>query len=112
MRFNRWLGLKPGDDTDGPATVVLETRPEHEVMPGTVHFAVLTTLGEVAAASAAEASVVPASVHVSLLRRAEPGRLVGRGRLVRRGRTLTVCEGEVEQNARLVAKVTVHFAVL
>lgn len=109
MSFNQILGLAAGTE---PHTVVLETRPEHEVMPGTIHFAVLATTAEVAAASAAEASVVPASVHLSLLRRAVPGKLVGTGRLIRRGRTVTVCEGEVEQDGRLVAKATVHFAVL
>ena len=109
MSFNRHLGLRPGDE---PATVVLDTRPEHEVIPGTVHFAVLATVAEVAAASAAEASVVPASVHLSLLRRAEPGQLLGRGNVVRRGRTLTVCDGEVYRGDRLVARATVHFAVL
>ncbi|MEM1177353.1 MAG: PaaI family thioesterase [Acidobacteriota bacterium] len=109
MTFNRKLGLEPGDD---PQTVKLVTRPDHEVMPGTIHFAVLATTAEVAAASAAESAVVPASVHLSLLRRAVPGTLIGRGKLIRRGRTVTVCEGEVEQDGKLVAKATVHFAVM
>lgn len=101
-------------------TVVLDTRPEHQIMPGTIHFAVLCTIAEVAAAGAAEASVVPAQVSLSLLRRAEPGRLVGKGTLVRRGRRLAVCDGEVfrvdpedeDAEPRLVAKATVQFAVL
>ena len=109
MSFNRWLGMTPGDDD---ATVVLDTRPEHEVMPGTIHFAVLTTLAEVAASQAAEASIVPSSVQVQLLRRAVPGRLVAKGIALKRGRRLIVCEGEVRQNDRLVAKATVQFAVM
>lgn len=116
MSFNRHLGLRLEDD----GTVVLDTRPEHQIMPGTIHFAVLCTLAEVAAAGTAEASVVPAQVSLSLLRRAEPGRLVGRGTLIRRGRRLAVCEGEVFQvdpddnsaEPRLVAKATVQFAVV
>lgn len=97
-----------GDDGE----VVLETREEHQVAPGTIHFAVLTTLGEVAAASTAETAVVPVDVHVRLLRRARPGRLVGRGRRLKTGRRLVFAEGEVFQEETLVAKVEVTFAVV
>ena len=92
--------------------MILDTRPEHEVMPGTVHFAVLTTLAEVAASTVTGASVVPTQIGVSLMRRASPGRLIGKGKLLKKGRTLAFCEGEVFQDDRLVAKVNVQFAVV
>lgn len=107
--FNQELGLAPGEDG---TSVVLDTRPEHEVMPGTVHFAVLATLAEVSAAQSVGAGVVPASVTLNLLSRAEPGRLVGRGKLLKRGRRLAVAEGEVTQGDRLVAKAVVTFALV
>lgn len=111
--FNDHLGLTLGDDG---TSVVLETRPEHLIAPETLHFAVLTTVAEVSAAGAVGAAVVPASLTVNLLRRARPGLLVGRGTLVRRGRSLAVAEGEVFQRdgeaETLVAKATVTFAVL
>lgn len=107
--FNDALGLRPGD---APETVVLEPRPEHQIAPDVVHFAVLATVAEVAAARAVAAPVVPASVHLSLLRRARGARLEGRGTVIRRGRRSTVAEGEVWQDDRLVAKATVHFVVL
>ena len=72
----------------------------------------LTTLAEVSAAQAVGAPVVPASVTVNLLRRARPGRLVGRGTVVRKGRRLAVAEGEVTREGELVAKAVVTFAVL
>jgi acyl-coenzyme A thioesterase PaaI-like protein len=106
--FNAQLGLVAGEGGE----VSLDTRPEHEVAPGVIHFAVLATLGEVAAAHAVGAPVVPAQVSLSLLSKAGPGRLVGRGRVLRRGRTLAFAEGEVLQDERLVAKVSVTFAVL
>ena len=106
--FNAALGLAAGEDGE----VVLDSRPEHEVVPGTIHFAVLATIGEVAAAGTVGAPVVPAAVSLSLLTRARPGRLVGRGRLLRRGRMLAVAEGEVLQEERLVAKVSVTFAIV
>ena len=107
--FNDWIGMRRGDREN---EVVVDTRPEHQVAPGLVHFAVLTTMAEVSAASSTGASVVPTTVHVNLMRRAAPGRLVARGTLVKRGRTLAVAEGEVFQEDKLVAKATVTFAVM
>jgi acyl-coenzyme A thioesterase PaaI-like protein len=105
--FNSWLGLLPGEEA---YEVVLDTRPEHEVAPGTIHFAVLATLGEVAAAAAVEAAVVPADVQVQLLARARPGRLMATGTLLKRGGRLAFARGEVRQEGRLVAAVAVTFA--
>jgi acyl-coenzyme A thioesterase PaaI-like protein len=107
--FNTALGLRPGDE---PGTVLLDPRPEHQVAPGVIHFAVLTALAEVSAASVAEAPVVPSAVTVHLLNRARLAPLVGRGRLLRKGKRLIVAEGEVTQDGQLVAKATVQFAVL
>ncbi len=108
--FNDQLGLRRSDDGLG---VVLDPRPEHQIAPGTIHFAVLTTIAEVSAAISVGASVVPAAVNVQLMRRASADqRLEGRGRLLRRGRRLAVAEGEVTQGDQLVAKATVTFAVL
>jgi acyl-CoA thioesterase len=107
--FNDALGMRPGDE---PGTILLDPRPEHQVAPGVIHFAVLTTLAEVSAANAVGAPVVPASVTVHLLSRAGLAPLVGRGRILRRGKRLAVAEGEVTQDGELVAKATVQFAVL
>lgn len=107
--FNDALGMLAGDDPD---TILFTPRPEHQVAPGVVHFAVLTTLAEVAAANAVGAPVVPASVTVHLLNRAGLSSLVARGKVLRRGKRLAVAEGEVTQNGEIVAKATVQFAVL
>ncbi len=107
--FNTALGLRPGDE---PGTVLLDPRPEHQVAPDVIHFAVLTTLAEVSAASVVDAPVVPSTVTVHLLSRARLAPLVGRGRLLRKGKRLAVAEGEVTQDGQLVAKATVQFAVL
>jgi uncharacterized protein (TIGR00369 family) len=107
--FNSHLGLEQGEDD---LSVVLETRDEHLVAPGTVHFAILATLAEVSAARSVQAAVVPASIQLQLMRRATPGRLVGRGKLLKRGRRLATAEGEVFQDEQLVAKASVTFAIL
>jgi acyl-coenzyme A thioesterase PaaI-like protein len=106
--FNDALGLRPGDE---PGSLILDPRPEHEVAPDVVHFAVLTALGEISAARAVEASVVPASVTVHLLSRARRAPLVGKGRVLRKGNRQAVAEGEVTQDGELVAKVIVQFAL-
>jgi len=107
--FNAHLGLRPGADGK---SVELETRPEHQVAPGLIHFAVLATLAEVSAARAVGAAVVPASIHLNLMSRAEPGLLRGVGTVLKRGRRLTVAEGLVHQGDRIVAKATVTFAMI
>lgn len=107
--FNRWLGLTPGEDE---STVFLDPRPEHLIAPDLVHFAVLTTLAEVAAGRAVGVPIVPATVTVHLLQPARATRLVGRGHVLRRGRRLATAEGEVLQDGKLVAKATITFALL
>jgi len=107
LSFNRQLGFRLSDDG---AAIVLDPKPEHEVAPGTIHFAVLTTLAEVAAAQAAEVAVVPTTVTVQLLRRAKLARLEARGKVTKLGRTIVFAEGEVFQDGELVAKAAVTFA--
>ena len=108
--FNSSLGLRLAADGE---TVELEARaPEHQIGSGWVHMAVLTTLGEVAAAQAVGGSVVPASLSAQFLRPAPLGRLTAKGRALTRGKRLRTAEGEVFSGEKLVAKVTVTFAVI
>ena len=107
--FNSWLGLKPGPD----GSVELETRaPEHQIGNGMVHLGVLTTLGEVAAAHAADCAVMPTAVTANFLRPAQIGSLSAKGRVLVKGRRLCTAESEVTQGGKLIAKVTVTFAVI
>ncbi len=106
--FNTSLGLRVQDD----GSVLLDTRPEHEIAGGLIHFAVLTTMAEVAAAEAVGVPVVPASIAVNLLSAAKAGKLAARARVIKKGRRLAVAEGEVYQAEKMVAKATVTFAVL
>lgn len=108
MGFNEEMGMRVGSDG---ASIELEPRAAHAAAPGAVHFAVLATLAEVAAAHAAAVPVVPTHVSVQLLRRASPAAtLTGRGRVLKAGRMLIFAEGEVSQGGELVAKATVTFA--
>ncbi|MGQ0614781.1 MAG: hotdog domain-containing protein [Planctomycetaceae bacterium] len=107
--FNSLLGLRPGPDAQ--SVELLARAPDHVIGGSFVHMAVLTTLGEVAAARAAGGDVIPASLHAVFLKPAPLGLLRARGRLLTRGRRLCTAEGEVFSGETLVAKVTVSFAV-
>jgi acyl-coenzyme A thioesterase PaaI-like protein len=107
--FNSALGLRLAADGE---TVELEARaPEHQIGDGMVHLAVLTTLGEVAAAHAVNGPVVPATLTATFLRPAPLGLLSARGRVLSRGKRLCTAEGEVSAGGKLVAKVLVTFSV-
>lgn len=108
--FNSHLGLKL--NADGK-TVELEAKaPEHQIGNGMVHLAVLTTLGEVAAAHAVDRAVVPSALTVNFLRPAPIGPLSAVGRVLVSGKRLATAEGEVTAAGKTVAKVTVTFAVV
>ena len=108
--FNSALGLRLGDDGE---TVELDARaPDHQIGTGMVHLAVLTTLGAVAAAHAVGSAVVPSTLTAHFLRPAPIGRLEAKGRVLKRGKRLCTAEGEVFAGGKLVAKVTVAFAVV
>lgn len=108
MNFNDRLGIRPGPDD----SIQLEAGGEHLVAPDTVHFAVLATLCEVAAARAVGRSVVPVAVSVQLMRRARAGLLTARGSLNKAGRSMAFADGEVVQDGKAVARASVTFAVI
>ena len=109
MTFNNSLGMTPSQD--GQA-VDLDAGDEQLVAPDTVHFAVLATLGEVSAAQAVAKPVVPVNVSLQLMSRARAGRLTARGKVLKSGRSMAFAEGEIFQGEKLVAKVSVTFALM
>jgi len=108
--FNTALGLKLS--ADGETIELVARAPDHQIGDGMVHLAVLTTLGEVAAAHAVGSAVVPSALTANFLRPAPLGLLTAKGRVLVRGRRLCTAEGEVSAEGKLVAKVTVTFAVM
>ncbi|HEV2238301.1 MAG TPA: PaaI family thioesterase [Ktedonobacterales bacterium] len=85
----------------GATEIVLPCRPELSQQDGFVHAGVVTTIADSACGYAAF-SLMPPGVgvltvefKVNLLNPAAGVRLVARGRVVKPGRTLTVCTAEV-----------------
>jgi uncharacterized protein (TIGR00369 family) len=66
------------------------------------------TLGPALVATLAEGQFSPTTdLHVQFLRPARPGRLIGRGRIVRRGRDIGFMAGElVDESGQIVATAT------
>ena len=104
------LGARPGHREKGRAVVSLEMRDE---LTNSWHFAhggVVMTLLDVAMGSAVRSTVmagfgvVTANLNVSFLH-SGAGSLTAEGRVLRGGKTLVFCEGEVRDAAgHLVAK--------
>jgi uncharacterized protein (TIGR00369 family) len=76
---------------------------------GLLHGGVVTAIGDTACGYAAltlmpaGAEVLSIEFKVNLLAPATPGRYVASGRVVRAGRTITVCAADVASEGRLVA---------
>lgn len=102
------LGAVPGPAPD-QVRLALDTR--HTIGGGPAHFAVLTTLGEVAIVRAAGGDVIPVEVGVRLLRAASGAELLATGTVLKRGRSLLFGEARVHCDGKLVAHVSGTFAV-
>ncbi len=112
------IGARLDESEDGTATLVFEVRDEHLNPAGTLHGGVVATLVDTAMGQAVRTTTedgeVPATsqLTVTYLRPGEPGPLQVRGRVRTRGRHLTVCEADVEQDGRSVAHAVATFAIL
>ena len=111
------LGARPGHREKGRAVVTLEMRDELTNSWGFAHGGVVMALLDVAMGSAvrstveADFGVVTANLSVNFLH-AAAGSLTAEGRVLRGGRTLVFCEGEVRDAAgHLVAKAVGTFCL-
>jgi uncharacterized protein (TIGR00369 family) len=102
--FLKLLGARAEHWERGRAVVSLELRKELTNSWGSAHGGIVTTLLDVAMGGAAMSAdvhatgVVTVSLTVSFLRSAV-GSLVAEGRMIKGGRSLAFCEGEVRDAA-------------
>lgn len=96
----RLLGVRIERLELGDVTVALPFRPELGQQHGYFHGGIIAAVLDVACGIAALTrmepgqGVVTAELKLNFLAPARDGELVGRGRVVKAGRTLTVCIGE------------------
>jgi uncharacterized protein (TIGR00369 family) len=117
LPFLELLGVRAEHWEHGRAVVSLELRKELSNSWGSAHGGVLTSLLDVAMGGAAmipdshASGVVTVNLTVTFLR-SGAGRLVAEGRMMKGGRSLVFCEGEVRDGAgELVAKAVGTFKV-
>jgi uncharacterized protein (TIGR00369 family) len=97
----------------GKVTIELPFRPDLTQQHGFIHAGVVTMIVDTACGYAAltrmpaSAAVLSAEYKINFLSPAEGEKLIARGRVLKPGRTLTVCFGEVhakkDGNEKLVA---------
>ena len=88
--FHASMGISVSSAREGAVDLVLEARPDHANLHGTVHGGVLATLADTAAGVA-----VSVNLDIQYLAPATTGTLLASGRVVKLGRRLAFAEAEV-----------------
>lgn len=111
--FYRWAGMTLLRADVGAVDVAMELEPHHLNIQGLAHGGMIAALADTAAGLAARSKLEPGRRHVTVqldvhyLRPAPQGRIVARGRAVRVGSQIAVCEVDVvDERDRLLARAT------
>ena len=116
--FAERLGAEVELADDGSARMRFTAREEHLNQAGTLHGGVLATLVDTAMGAAVRSATgeddVPATsqLTVTYLRPGKPGPLEVTAKVRTRGKHLTVCEADVEQDDRSLVHAVATFALL
>jgi len=113
------IGLQAGKIEGGESLMWLDVEERHSNPMGTVHGGIVCDLADAAMGTAfastldAGESFTTLELKINFLRPFWTGRLVGRGRVVQRGRTVGMSECDVEDDqGRLVARASSTCMVL
>jgi uncharacterized protein (TIGR00369 family) len=116
--FIAHLGMKLVEVGEGSCLVELVTDARHLQQHGFVHAGVLATLADHAAGGAARSTVpdgsdvITVEFKINFLKPALAGKLLGKARVLRTGKTVIVAETEVFSGEILVSKLTSTLAVI
>ena len=116
--FHGWAGMSVLDAGPGTVEIALDAAPHHLNLPGVLHGGMIATLADTAAGLAVRTELTPGRTHVTTsltvqyLRPGAPGRIVGRGRVLRIGRTLAHAAADVVvADGRLLATASATIAL-
>jgi uncharacterized protein (TIGR00369 family) len=116
--FHTWAGMEVVDAVPGAVTVAMRVEDRHVNLQGLVHGGMLAILADTACGLSIRSAMEPGRLHVTsdldihFLAPAKPGRLVGRGKAITVGRSLAFAEASIEDGAgRLLAKAQSRFSV-
>jgi uncharacterized protein (TIGR00369 family) len=111
--YDSWLGTEILGAAEGTAEVALELAPHHCNRRGVAHGGVISSVLDSALGAAVISSIprewwcATTSLTVQFVDGARPGRLVGSGRVVRRGKSVAFATGELrDPRGRIVATAT------
>jgi len=115
MGFREHVALQVQPGVDGEAEVVVDAGAKHLNPNGTVHGGVLATMLDVAMAAAAATagaeSPVTVALTVTYLEPGQPGRLIARAKVRKRGKRPLVVEAEVVRADDVLADALGTFSV-
>jgi uncharacterized protein (TIGR00369 family) len=116
--FHSWAGIEVTEATAGEVTVAMDVLDRHVNLQGLVHGGMLAILADTACGLSIRSAMEPGRLHVTTdldihyLAPAEPGRLFGRGKAIKVGRTLAFAEASIEDGeGRLLARAQSRFSV-
>ncbi len=108
--FNEFMGIELVRGAEGEVELAIDLRPHHLNRKRVAHGGVVSTLLDSALGGAVISAIPPewwcttVSLSIQFVSGAAPGRLVGTGRVVRRGRAVAFARGEVhDSRGKLVA---------
>ena len=116
--FHTWAGMEVTEAAAGEVTVAMDLLDRHVNLQGLVHGGMLAILADTACGLSIRSAMEPGRLHITTdldihyLAPAKPGRLFGRGKAVKVGRTLAFAEASVEDGeGRLLARAQSRFSV-
>jgi uncharacterized protein (TIGR00369 family) len=116
--FHTWAGMEVVEASAGEVTVAMDVMDRHVNLQGLVHGGMLAILADTACGLSIRSSMEQGRLHVTtdldihFLAPARPGRLLGRGKAIRVGRSLAFAEASIEDSeGRLLARAQSRFSV-
>lgn len=116
--FHTWAGMEVVSAGRGAVAVAMDLEERHVNLQGFVHGGMLAILADTACGMSIRSAIEPGRLHVTadldihFLAPAKPGRVLGRGRAVKVGRSLAFAEASIEdEGGRLLAKAQSRFSV-
>ena len=116
--FHTWAGMEVVEASPGKVTVAMRVEDRHVNLQGSVHGGMLAILADTACGLSIRSAMEPGRLHVTadldihFLAPAKPGRLLGRGKAVKVGRSLAFAEASIEDDeGRLLARAQSRFSV-
>lgn len=116
--FHTWAAMEVVEASPGDVVVVMRVEERHVNLQGLVHGGMLAILADTACGLSVRSAMEPGRLHVTadldihFLAPAKPGRLLGRGKAIKVGRSLAFAEASIEDDeGRLLARAQSRFSV-